>query len=67
MMNRRTLGLLILVVGLILFVDELWMFGLPIGGFLGDWSAHHVSFLHVEFHHWMWGVALMVIGGAMLR
>lgn len=49
--------------GLILFIDEIHMvfpflidLGIK-GGFLGDWSAYHME----GFHHWQFGVVLMII------
>jgi hypothetical protein len=45
-------------VGLVLFLDELWMFipGLTHPGwYIGDWTAYHIE----PFHHWMLGIVLM--------
>lgn len=51
------------VVGLILFLDEIHMvfpflidLGIK-GGFLGDLSQYHIE----PFHHWQFGVLLMII------
>ena len=64
-MNRRLIGLVLFVIGLVLLLDEIWMFGIPLGSpgwLIGDWS-----WLHVEpFHHWMLGVVLMFLGGRMI-
>lgn len=64
-MNRRVIALILVIVGLVLFLDEIWMFipfGSP-GWLIGDWS-----WLHVEpLHHWMLGVGMVFVGGLMLR
>lgn len=53
-------SMLIFFTGLILFLDEVWMFNPAIGHagwILGDWS-----WLHLEpFHHWMLGVIFMIV------
>jgi len=59
-MKRRIIGIIIFIIGLVLFIDELWMFGVPFGPILPDMSVLHIE----PFHHWMLGVLLMVIGGA---
>lgn len=62
-MRRRIIGIILFIIGLILFIDELWMFGIPFGPILPD-----MSMLHVEpFHHWMWGILLMIGGGVLSR
>ena len=43
--------------GLVLFLDEAYMFGNDFGGFLGDWSAFHIE----PFHHWMLGLLLIAV------
>ena len=60
-MNKQLLSLFLICAGLILFIDEIWMF-IPwighSGWLIGDWS-----FLHVEpFHHWMLGLVMIVAG-----
>ena len=60
------IALLIMMTGLVLFLDEIWMFvpwlGWP-GWLIGDWSWMHVE----PFHHWMLGAAMVLAGGLMLR
>ena len=52
------------IAGVILFVDQLYLFGIPFGGFLGDLSAWDITGLE-NIHHWMVGVLLMVAGMVM--
>lgn len=65
-MNRRMAAIVAVIVGLVLFLDEIWMFipglGWP-GWLIGDWTWMHVE----PFHHWMLGVVLVISGGVMLR
>ena len=56
----RVIGIVMMLIGAVLFVDEIWMF-MDIGyngWLLGDWSVLHVD----PFHHWMWGI-LSFFGG----
>jgi hypothetical protein len=63
-MKWRTLVVLSLVLfGLVLLIDELWMFGIPIGGLLPDMTQYHLD----SFHHWMLGVVLLFGGIVMYR
>ena len=61
-MNLRTVLKAVLILGgLILILDEIWMFGVPIGSpgwLIGDWSWMHVD----PFHHWMLGVVMVALG-----
>jgi len=61
-MNMLKCGLIL--VGMILILDQLWLFGIPFGPFLPDlsWLDPTGSDL---FHHWMLGVVL-VLGGIFL-
>ena len=45
------------LVAFILFIDELWMFGIPFGPFLPDMSVIHIE----GVHHWMIGLILMIV------
>ena len=51
----------VIVIGLILFLDEIWMFfpgvGSP-GWLIGDWSQMHVN----PYHHWIWGIGMVIVG-----
>jgi hypothetical protein len=65
-MKRNLIGLLLIVVGTILFLDELWFFVpgiVPHGWLIGDWSSFHVY----PFHHWMLGVVMIVVGLWLLK
>lgn len=65
-MRRRLLGLLFMIFGLLLILDELaliwsaWPFP-PSGWLLGDLSAWHIE----PYHHWMLG-GLLLLGGCLL-
>jgi len=67
-MKRRIIGIIIFIIGLVLFMDEIWMvlpwlnIGAP-GWLIGDWTWAHVE----PFHHWMWGALLMLGGGVLAR
>ena len=54
----RAANILLLFIGAILVIDELWMFGIPVGPILPDLSAWHVE----PFHHWMVGLVMIVLG-----
>jgi len=65
-MKRKLAGLLLVVIGTILFLDELWFFVpgiVPHGWLIGDWSMFHVY----PFHHWMLGVVMIVVGIWLLK
>lgn len=51
----------LIIFGLILIFDQLYLFGIPFGGFLGDLSAYDPTQSPL-IHHWMLGVGLVVIG-----
>lgn len=59
-LKRQYVGIFLMVIGSILFIDEIgfWLTGIPVGWLLGDWSALHID----PFHHWMWGI-LCFFGG----
>lgn len=57
-------SLIAFAAGVILFADQLYMFGIPFGGYLGDLSAWDITGLDYV-HHWMVGVFLMVAGMVM--
>ena len=65
-MKKKIIGLILIIIGLVLFFDEIWMVGVPIGSsgwLIGDWS-----FIHVEpFHHYMLGIGMVIVGGVMLK
>ena len=62
--KRQYRGLIIgtFMVGVILILDQLYLFGIPFGGFLGDVSQYDPT-RNPEIHHWMLGVALLFISG----
>lgn len=65
-MKVKLLGLLIIIIGLLLILDELALvfpfYPFPLSGWLlGDNGVFHIE----PFHHWMLGVPL-IIGGLYL-
>lgn len=57
--TRRFVLTSVVVLSLILIVDQLYLFGIPVGGFLGDLSAYDITG-HPDIHHWMVGLALLM-------
>jgi len=55
---RLVIGVL-LALAILLITDQLYLFGIPIGGFLGDLSAYDITG-SPDLHHWMVGVVLFV-------
>lgn len=53
-----------ITIGLILFLDQLFLFGLPFGGFLPDLSRFDPTGSQY-FRHWMIGLVL-VLGGSLV-
>lgn len=50
----------IVILALVLITDQLYLFGIPFGGFLGDLSAVDPTQPYTDFfHHWMVGVVLI--------
>jgi hypothetical protein len=67
MTRRRVLAIILLLSGLVFLVDELWMFGLPIGHVLPDLSEFHIALFGFQYHHWMTGLVLITIAVLLLR
>jgi hypothetical protein len=65
--KRRILGILFLLTGIVFLVDELWMFGLPIGHVLPDLSEFHIAPLGLQYHHWMTGIILIIAAAVLLH
>ena len=55
------IGIVLIVIGLVLVADQLWLFGIPIGPFLPDLSNLDITGSPV-IHHWMLGVVLIGLG-----
>lgn len=51
----------LILVGLVLILDQLWLFGVPFGPFLPDLSWLDPTHSDL-FHHWMLGFALVLCG-----
>ena len=71
-MNDRMILLIALAIGLVLFLDELWMVAPEIGvgspGWLiGDWTWAHVEPFGFDYHHWMGGIVLALVCIVLLR
>jgi hypothetical protein len=60
---REILADILIVIGAVLMLDELWMFGVPISPILPDLSAYHFE----PIHHWMIGLILVIVGIVALR
>lgn len=54
---------MLILFGMILVIDELWMFGIPVGHILPDLSW--VDGGNPYVHHWMLGL-LLIFGGSIL-
>jgi hypothetical protein len=67
MSKRRILGALFLLAGIVFLVDELWMFGLPIGHVLPDLSEFHIAPFGLQYHHWMTGIILIIAAALLLH
>lgn len=64
MISHRVISILpmmMILVGIILIVDQLYLFGIPFGGFLGDLSMWDITGSSA-IHHWMVGVGLVIVG-----
>jgi hypothetical protein len=67
MSKRKALALILLITGIAFLIDELWMFGLPIGHILPDLSEFHIALFGFQYHHWMTGIILIFFAGALFR
>lgn len=63
MIMKRIGPILLIIIGLVLIIDELWMFGIPSEPILPDMSEYHVE----PFHHWMLGAVMLVCGLYLVR
>lgn len=60
MNKKQRLRLLLMstfIIAVVLIIDELWMFGVPIGPILPDLSPWHID----PWHHWMLGALLLAV------
>lgn len=65
---RSVLRMILLIIGVILVVDQLYLFGIPIGPFLPDLSGLDPSQPYTDvFHHWMVGVVLIFVALFVIR
>lgn len=58
--------LALIFIGFILILDQLYLFGIPFGPFLGDLSRFDPT-QDPDVHHWMLGVVMVIVGYIMLR
>ena len=58
---KKGAGYGLFIIGLILFVDQLYLFGIPFGPFLPDLSTLDPTGSDF-FKHWMLGLVLMPLG-----
>ena len=67
MEKKRDFAILLFLAGIVFLVDELWMFGLPIGHVLPDLSEYHIAPFGFQYHHWMTGLILITLSTFTLR
>ena len=67
MSKKKIFAILLLLTGIVFLVDELWMFGLPIGHLLPDLSAYHIAPFGFQYHHWMTGLILITLSASVLH
>lgn len=67
MTKRKGLAIIFILAGLVFLVDELWMFGLPVGHILPDLSEFHIAPFGFQYHHWMTGIILLVLALILLH
>jgi hypothetical protein len=61
-------SIILIIIGLILFCDQLYMFGIPFGNYLPDMTQYDATQDYTDFfHHWMLGVVLIIIGIILLK
>lgn len=66
MPKLKVLAIILILIGVIFLVDELWMFGLPIGHILPDLSEFHIAPFGFQYHHWMTGIILLFVALVLL-
>jgi len=67
MTKRKALAIIFILIGIVFLVDELWMFGLPLGHILPDLSEFHIAPFGFQYHHWMTGIILLILALALLH
>lgn len=67
MTKRKGLAIIFILVGLVFLVDELWMFGLPVGHILPDLSEFHIAPFGFQYHDWMTGIILLLLALILLH
>lgn len=67
MTKRKALAIVLVLIGIVFLVDELWMFGLPIGHILPDLSEFHIAPFGFQYHHWMTGIILLILALVLLH
>ena len=65
--KERDFAILLFLTGIVFLIDELWMFGLPIGHVLPDLSQFHIAPFGFQYHHWMTGLILITLSTSILR
>jgi len=65
--KRKALAIVLVLIGIVFLVDELWMFGLPIGHILPDLSEFHIAPFGFQYHHWMTGIILLILALVLLH
>lgn len=67
MSKKNAFAILLILIGIVCLIDELWMFGLPIGHILPDLSEFHITPFGFQYHHWMTGIILIFLAVAVQR
>lgn len=67
MRKKRDFAILLLLAGIVFLIDELWMFGLPIGHILPNLSEFHIAPFGFQYHHWMTGIVLLILSSYVIH
>jgi len=57
----RIAGIILLSLGLLLIIDQLWLFGIPFGPILPDLTIYDPTGSPL-IHHWMLGIPMVICG-----
>ena len=64
--NVNIISMLLILIGAILILDQLYLFGIPFGPFLPNLEAYDPTG-DPAIHHWMLGVIMVVVGYIMMK
>ena len=57
----KWISTIVIAIGVILILDQLWLFRIPFGPFLPDLTIYDPTGLP-WIHHWMLGVIMVIVG-----